>query len=85
MPGEDARLAVERAVAHPDVGEDALSLLTTPGTVARPAAGSLESTTRKGSWRTLWGMVDLSMGSRRSELGVSQSMTKQWCHGHAKV
>jgi hypothetical protein len=48
MPNEDARLAVERAVAYPDIGEDTIALLATPGTLARPAARSLESATRKG-------------------------------------
>jgi hypothetical protein len=48
MPNEDARLAVEGAGAHPDVGEDAIAFLATPGTLARPVARSLESTERKG-------------------------------------
>ena len=39
---------LERAVTHPDVGEDAIAFLATPGTVARSVARSLESTTRKG-------------------------------------
>jgi hypothetical protein len=48
MPMEDARLAAERTIAQPYVGEDALALLATPGTLARSLARSLESTARKG-------------------------------------
>jgi hypothetical protein len=48
ISNEDAGLAVERTFVHPYVGEDAFALLAAPSALARPAARSIESTTRKG-------------------------------------
>jgi hypothetical protein len=63
MFSEDAGLPVERVVAHPDVGVDAVSLLTAPSTLAWPVACSLESTARKGivanlDWHLLTSLRD---------------------------